>query len=58
MNECLNMNWFVSLDDAREVIGEWRDDYQSIRPHSGLGCFTPEEFRLREMECFQKKVVC
>jgi len=55
-DECLNMNWFMSLDHAREVIGDWRDDYQSIRPHSGLGRLTPDEFRVRETECFQKQV--
>lgn len=26
-DECLNLSWFTSLDDARRVIAEWRDDY-------------------------------
>lgn len=56
-DECLNMNWFMSLDHVREVIGQWRDDYHSVRPHSGLGRLTPEEFRVRETESFQKQVV-
>lgn len=42
---------------AREVIDEWREDYHSIRPHSGLGRLTPEIFWARDMECFQKHVV-
>lgn len=56
-DECLNMNWFMSLDHAREVIGQWRDDYQTLRPHSGLGGLTPEEFRIIEAKSFQEPVV-
>jgi putative transposase len=56
-DECLNMNWFMSLDHAREVIEAWRKDYHTIRPHSGLGRLTPDEFRVRESEGFQKQVV-
>lgn len=55
--ECLNMNWFMSLDHAREVIEAWRDDYHSIRPHTGLGRLTPEAYRAKESEGFQKQVV-
>jgi len=43
-DKCLNVNWFMSLGHAREIIGEWREDYNSIRPHSALGTLTPEEF--------------
>jgi putative transposase len=56
-DECLNMNWFMSLDHARQVIGQWRDDYHAIRPHSGLGGLTQEEFRRQEAENFQEPVV-
>jgi putative transposase len=28
-DECLNINWFLSLDDAREKIEEWRRDYNN-----------------------------
>jgi putative transposase len=56
-DECLNMKWFMSLGHAREVIAEWRDDYNSIRPQSGLGMPTPEEFLAQQTECFQKQVV-
>jgi putative transposase len=57
-DECLNMNWFMSLHHAREVIDEWREDYHTIRPHSGLGHLTPEEFRVQQMDGFQQQVVC
>jgi putative transposase len=43
--ECLNEHWFLTLDDARETIEEWRLDYNHVRPHSSLGYRTPEEFR-------------
>ena len=41
-DECLNINWFLSLDDAREKIEEWRRDYNDWRPHSSLDNLTPE----------------
>ena len=43
--ECLNQNWFLSLQDAREKLESWRMDYNQTRPHSSLGNRTPEEFR-------------
>jgi len=43
-DECLNIHWFLSLDDARQKIEEWRRDYNQYRPHSSLGDSTPEEF--------------
>ena len=43
-DECLNTNWFLSLDDAREKIEEWRRDYNDWRPHSSLDNFTPSEY--------------
>ena len=43
-DECLNQNWFVDLQDAREVIEAWRVDYNTVRPHSSLRYLTPEEF--------------
>jgi putative transposase len=35
--ECLNAHWFMSLDDAREKMEEWRRDYNEVRPHSAIG---------------------
>jgi transposase InsO family protein len=45
--ECLNQNWFLSLNDARRIIQEWRIDYNTARPHSSLGYQTPIEFAAR-----------
>lgn len=43
-DECLNANWFMSLKHAREVIEEWRRDYNEVRPHSSLKGATPREY--------------
>ncbi len=43
-DECLNVNWFLSLDDAKEKIEAWRKEYNEFRPHSSLGDLTPKEF--------------
>ncbi len=40
----LNENWFVSVNDARQIIEQWRRYYNQERPHSALGYRTPEEF--------------
>lgn len=42
-DECLNTNWFLSLQDARDKIESWRRDYNSYRPHSSLQDRTPEQ---------------
>lgn len=45
--ECLNANWFLSLDDARAKIAAWRTYYNESRPHSALDWATPAEFARR-----------
>jgi putative transposase len=47
-DECLNENWFLSLEHARRIIEKWRIDYNNERPHSSLGYLTPEEFIRQE----------
>jgi transposase InsO family protein len=32
--ECLNAHVFTNLKEARLIIGEWRIDYNTNRPHS------------------------
>jgi putative transposase len=39
--ECLNTHWFMSLDDARAKMEDWRRDYNEIRPHSAIGNKAP-----------------
>jgi putative transposase len=42
-DECLNTNWFLSLDDARDKIESWRREYDDFRPHSSLQGLTPNQ---------------
>ncbi len=42
--KCLNDNWFLSVDHAREIVEEWQHDYNNNRPHSALDDLTPVEF--------------
>lgn len=39
--ECLNAHWFMSLDDARRKMEEWRRDYNEVQPHSAIGYKPP-----------------
>ena len=43
--ECLNQNWFASLDDARTIIEAWRMDYTTVRPHSSLNHLSPVAYK-------------
>ena len=40
--ECLDQEWFTSLQEAREMIEEWRLSYNGQRPHSSLGYLPPD----------------
>ena len=42
--ECLNVHWFMSLEEAKQQIEEWRKEYNELRPHSSLGYLTPMEY--------------
>lgn len=48
--ECLNLHWFLSLEDARAKIEAWRKDYNEFRPHSALQWMTPAEFARQTRE--------
>ena len=39
--ECLNESWFLSLEDAREKVEAWRQDYNKNRPDGALGNVSP-----------------
>lgn len=43
-DECLNMELFSGIREARELVESWRCDYNDLRPHSSLGYKTPSEF--------------
>jgi putative transposase len=40
-DELLNETLFASLAHVREALAIWRDDYNTIRPHSALGNLPP-----------------
>ena len=42
-DECLNVNWFLSLEDAKEKIQLFKEEYNGFRPHSSLSGLTPNE---------------
>lgn len=41
--ECLNIHWFMNLDDAQRKMEDWRKDYNEVRPHSAIGNKPPME---------------
>jgi putative transposase len=43
-DEFLNVEWFSSLDDARQKLAKFRKHYNHQRPHSALADRTPEAF--------------
>ncbi len=46
-DECLNVNIFLSLADARSKLETWRLDYNEHRPHGSIGDITLTEFARR-----------
>lgn len=49
-DDCLNMHWFMSMDDATRTIEAWRRDYNDVRPHSSLDWLTPAEYRQKHQQ--------
>ena len=42
--ECIDQNWFLSLDEAHSSCEAYRKEYNEERPHSAAGNKTPVEF--------------
>ena len=49
-DECLNVHWFESMEEARARIEAWRIDYNESRPHQALQEETPAKFAMRAKE--------
>lgn len=49
-DECLNLEWFRTREEAVAVIEGWRRHYNEVRPHSSLGYLTPAEFKAKQSE--------
>ena len=45
--ECLNQHWFRNLSEAKDIIENWREEYNRERPHSSLGNLTPIEYAMQ-----------
>jgi putative transposase len=43
-DELLNETLFSSLRHAHEALADWKDDYNTVRPHSSLGNLTPAAY--------------
>lgn len=43
-DECLNINEFGSVTEARVITEDWRTEYNTWRPHSSLQNLTPAEY--------------
>jgi len=63
-DECLNAELFLTLDDARCKLAEWKQDYNKVRPHTSLGDIPPSEFadqwisnRPQKVEILNQEVV-
>lgn len=52
-DECLNVHWFESMEEAKARIEAWRIDYNESRPHQALQEETPAQFAMRAKELEQ-----
>jgi putative transposase len=43
-DECLNVEVFFTLEDVREKLARWQEDYNLVRPHSSLQDQAPATF--------------
>ena len=55
-DECLNENWFTSLEHAKRLIENWRKEYNGVRPHSALQGRTPDEVT-GQFICMEKEEI-
>jgi len=54
-DECLNMNSFDHLYEARAIITDWKKDYNKYHRHSRLGYLTPNEYA-QNCKCIHKSI--
>ncbi|VEA46623.1 Integrase [Salmonella enterica subsp. arizonae] len=43
-DECLNIHWFLSLEDVQDKLEKWCRKYNHERTHSSLNDMAPAEF--------------
>lgn len=54
--ECLNLEWFRSIEELNEQIQLWTVIYNTIRPHSSIGYQTPDELEMKQ-QCLYFRAV-
>ena len=54
-DECLNETLFSSFVHVRAVLADWKDDYNTVRPHSGLGNLPPAVYAERSAPVVEKE---
>jgi putative transposase len=53
-DELLNETLFTSLAHAREALADWRDDYNTVRPHSAIGNLPPAIYAKNSAPAMQR----
>lgn len=48
--ELLNAYQFYNLNEVRTMSEEWREDYNSDRPHKSLGYLSPDKY-MHQYQC-------
>lgn len=43
-DECLNLHWFLSMEEAQEKTEAWRQKYNETRPHKALNHLSLSEY--------------
>jgi putative transposase len=43
-DECLNLHAFSDLAEAQNIVTKWKEEYNTIRPHSSLGRVPPATY--------------
>lgn len=54
--ECLNLEWFESIEQLNEHLQEWWKTYNTIRPHSSIGYKTPQQMETENPNLYFKLV--
>lgn len=49
-DECLNVYWFETIEEAREIVETWRADYNESRPHMAHNGVPSSEFARRHKD--------
>ena len=54
-DELLNETLFTSLTHVREALATWKDDYNTVRPHSALGNLAPAIYAKLSVPAMQRE---